>query len=762
MTFAKIKIYLYNIYFRIVIQKKNENSSRCHLGEQRDVGILARGVNQYITITILENIMDKLKQRLMTILNENSRPLLLAELFSEMNLSPKEAAAFLDLTESLEKSGELIRTKKDKLALPIAMNLIIGKLSVNAKGFGFLVPHDKNLEDVFIAPNDLSGAMNDDIVYVKMIKTKDSKRKLEGKVVKIIERANNYIVGRVDLGEHFAFVLPDNQALTQDIYIPRAGLNGAKDGQKVVVEITKFAERRRNPEGKIIEILGFSGEKGVDVLALIRKYKLPENFSAKVLKQAKKVSAEREFDLSGRRDLSEHLIITIDGADAKDLDDAVEVRKLANGNYYLGVHIADVSHYVKEGSKLDKEALKRGTSVYLVDRVIPMLPKELSNGICSLNPHVLRLTMTCEMEIDSNGKVVKYDIFPSAIKSKYRLTYQYVSDILENREELSVKVDEKLMELLQNMAELAGILREKREKRGAIDFDFAETYIELDDKGNPVAIKARERRIANRMIEEFMLVANETVAEYVFWLDKPFVYRVHPQPDNQKLQEFNRFIHNFGYNLKISGDKVYPKELQKLLKTVSGTEKQVLIERLLLRSLSQAHYSALAAPHFGLAAEYYCHFTSPIRRYPDLQIHRILKEIIKGDMDSARKSALAKIVVTAAEQSSIRERIAEKAERESEDIKKVQYMERFIGQEFIGIISGVTNFGIFTQLENTVEGLTRFSMLEDDYYNFDQENYRLVGERTKKIYAIGDKVKVLLENVKLEQREIDFRILEKF
>ncbi len=704
--------------------------------------------------------MKNLKHALLEQLKMAGKPLLEEELFVALDLSTENAAEFLDVVNELELSGEVIKTKKGKLALPIAMNLIIGTLSVNAKGFGFVMPYDKQRDDIFIAPNDLADAMDGDVIYAKILKRRDTKNRLEAKVVKVVSRANQFIVGTLDKNKNTAFVLPDNQRLTKDIYIPINALNQAKDGQKVVVEITKWAEGRRNPEGKIVEILGFHGDAGVDILSLIRKYKLPENFSAKVLKEAEKV-ANSEMATAGRKDLTKNLIITIDGADAKDLDDAVEVKKLDNGNYYLGVHIADVSHYVKENSKLDKAALKRGTSVYLVDRVIPMLPKELSNGICSLHPDVLRLTMSCEMEINPAGKTVKYDIYPSIIQSKYRMTYADVSNILEHDDKDLNKKYNEIVPMLKEMEELCHILKRKREERGAIDFNFTESYIEVNEMGEVTAIKERERRIANRIIEEFMLVANETVAEHVFWLGQPFVYRIHPEPDAEKIKDFNVFIHNFGYKLKTKGDKIYPKEIQKLLQQIAGKEQQPVIERLLLRSMSQAKYSAEQDKHFGLAAEYYCHFTSPIRRYPDLEVHRILKELIVGGIDEERKKQLQKIVAIAAEKSSIRERVAEKAERECDDIKKTEYMQQFVGEEFDGIISSVTNFGIFTQLENSVEGLTRFSMLEDDYYNFNPKTYKIVGERTKKTYALGDKIRVLVESVNLLHREINFKIIKK-
>ncbi len=705
--------------------------------------------------------MKVTKQMILDALRELGKPALDIDLFGQFDIDKSAAADFLDVLHELEQSGQLIRTKKNKYALPELMDMVLGTLSGTQKGFAFVRRQDGKTPDIFIAAGDLNGAMHGDLLYCKLTGQQGGENP-EGEVVKIIKRANDYIVGTFDSNAKFGFVTPDNPKLPQDVFIHREDFGAAKDGQKVVVKVTKWPQGRRNPEGVVSEVLGFIEEAGVDVLSVIRKYNLPEAFPQKVEREAAAIAQDVPASaIAGRRDLRSELIITIDGADAKDLDDAVQVKKLDNGNYYLGVHIADVAHYVAENSKLDREALKRATSVYLIDRVIPMLPKALSNGICSLNPNVDRLTMSCEMEIDGDGKVVKYDIYESVIKSNRRMTYRAVSDILEGAPDAKVDEYQDLVAMFKDMAELSKILRAKRTARGAIDFEFAEPYIELDETGKPIKIVNRERRIANRIIEEFMLAANETVAEHVFWLEQPFVYRIHEDPAAERIAEFNKFLHNFGYRLKGAADELHPKEVQRLLAEVKGKKEEHIINKLMLRSLKQAKYSPICSGHFGLAAQYYCHFTSPIRRYPDLQIHRILKELLHGQLSEQRSQQLKGIVEAASLQSSEQERVAEQAERETDDMKKAEYMRDFIGETFEGIISSVTGFGIFTELANTVEGLTHINMLEDDYYKYDAEHLRLIGERTKNVYTVGDVVKVRVDRVDVAMREIDFYILEK-
>jgi ribonuclease R len=693
---------------------------------------------------------------------EADRPIMDMDLFRHFDLEPQESGEYYRLLTELEENGEIIKTKKNKVAIPIKMDILVGKIQTTQKGFGFLILEDKEKDDVFIPAGALAGAMNGDKVFVKIVNRAGGNKRSEGEVIKIITRANEKIVGTFESNESFGFVVPDDKHIAKDIYVKRESFNGAKTGQKVVVTLTEYPEERRNPVGYVSEVLGFPNEKGVDILSVIRKYQLPESFPKKVHREAEGVEQfPSEEEIMRRRDLRQERIFTIDGADAKDLDDAVSVVALPNGHYRLGVHIADVTYYVKERSPLDKEAFDRGTSVYLIDRVIPMLPRELSNGICSLNPHVDRLTMSCTMEIDRQGVVVAHEIFESVIHSTERLIYEDVSDMLEAVERDDLAHLDYLKEDFVQMEILCSILRKKRERRGAIDFDFPEPKIILDETGKPIEIAKRERRIANRIIEEFMLAANETVAEHMFWLELPFVYRIHEDPDLEKIATFNKFLNNLGYTIKGITEEIHPKSVQQLLNEVKGKKEEGVVNRLMLRSLKQARYSSIQDGHFGLAAEYYSHFTSPIRRYPDLQIHRIIREMLQDKLSDDRIKALAVIVEAAAKQSSERERIAEQAERETDDMKKAEYMAGFIGESFEGIISSVTSFGLFVELSNTCEGLTRIGELEDDYYIYDENALSYVGQHTRKTYCIGDKVLVRVERVSVINREVDFKIMEK-
>lgn len=705
----------------------------------------------------------KTRQEILDYLEELGRPILDMHLYQALELEPEDAGAFQNLMGDLEADGDVIKTKKGKYALPIHMNIILGKLVTHQKGFGFVIPQNLQSEDIFIPASELGGGMHGDLVFCKVTGVSEMGRRKEGVVIKILKRANEKVVGTFEKNDSFGFVVPDDKKIAMDIYIARADFNGAKPGQKVVVKVTKWPEGRRNPEGFVSEIIGFMGEPGVDVLSVIKKFQLPEEFPKKVLKEAESIPAEVAPEaLVARRDLRSETIVTIDGADAKDLDDAVGLTILPNGNYRLGVHIADVTHYVREGSKLDREALERGTSVYLIDRVIPMLPHALSNGICSLNPQVDRLTMSCEMEITPKGDVVHHEIYESVIRTTARMVYTDVSDMLEMpdwRPELEQY--RPLLPLFQEMERLCKILHDRREARGAIDFDFPEPQITLDEAGRPLEIVNRERRIANRIIEEFMLVANETVAEHVFWLEYPFVYRVHEDPDPERLASFNLFLNRFGLRLKGTEEDLHPKAVQQLLESVAGRKEEAIINKMMLRALKQAKYSPSNDGHFGLAAKYYCHFTSPIRRYPDLQIHRILKEMIHQQLTPSRIEQLKVLVDYAARQSSERERIAEQAERETDDMKKCEYMLRYVGQEFEGVVSSVTSFGMFVALENTIEGLVRVSMMDDDYYHYDETHMTLIGERKRTQYTIGDSLVVRVENVNVPYREIDFKVIKK-
>ena len=535
-----------------------------------------------------------------------------------------------------------------------------------------------------------------------------------------------------------------------------------KTGDKVVVKITKWPKEGKKAEGKIIEVLGQKGENNADIVSVIRKFKLPEEFPKKVISEANGIPETVDpEEIKNRRDLREKIIFTIDGADAKDLDDAVSLEILKNGNYLLGVHIADVTHYVRENSKIDVEALKRATSVYLIDRVIPMLPRRLSNGICSLNPQIERLTLSIDMEINSEGTVINHEIYESVIKTTERLVYTDVSDILEGVDRSELSKYDYLVEVFKNMASLQKVLREKRERRGMIDFNFPEAKIILDDTGFPVSVGVDERRIANKIIEEFMLVANETIAEHFYWMEIPFVYRIHELPSEEKITEFNKFVHNFGYFIKGNHGEVHPKAIQNLLKKVEGKREEHIISKMVLRSLRQARYSPVNEGHFGLASEYYCHFTSPIRRYPDLQIHRIIKEMIAGKISNGRLQKLNGIVEEVSKQSSEQERLAEKAERDTDDLKITEYMSQFIGDEFEGIVSSITSFGIYVEILNLAEGLLHVRNLTDDYYYYDEKTLSMVGERTKKRFSIGDYVIVRIDSTDIDNREINFSLVRK-
>lgn len=696
--------------------------------------------------------------------DEITKPIFDYELFKYMEYETSDNDDFKRILDELEAEGKVLKTKKDKYGVPERFNLLSGKIQVTKKGFAFLLMEDQGQGDVFIPSAELSSAMDSDIVLVKITKEGFEGKRSEGKVERVIKRAIDTTVGTYEASGAFGFVVADDKRVSRDFYIPNKQSMNAESGDKVVVKITKYSEQNRNPEGRIIEILGKAGTNEAEIQSIIKMHGLPEVFPKKVIRQADRISLEiTDEELVNRTDFRDVLTVTIDGADAKDLDDAISIKKLPNGNYELGVHIADVSHYVREGTKLDTEALKRGTSVYLVDRVIPMLPRVLSNGICSLNPQEDRLTMSIVMEINSHGKVINQKIHESIINSNERLTYTDVSDIIEGNDKGKehLKKYDYLSETFTFMNDLALILRKNREIRGMIDFNFPESKVVTDENGNVLDIVLRERRVSNRIIEEFMLKANETIAEYMFWLEVPFVYRIHENPKEERIEEFNKVLHNFGYVIKGSLDDIHPREIQKLLSHVEGKKEEVLINKLMLRSLKQAKYSPLNDGHFGLAAQYYCHFTSPIRRYPDLQIHRIIKETLQGKIKGARISELEMIVANASEQASKQERVAEKAERDTVDLKKAEYMSKFVGDEFDGFISSVTSFGMFIQLSNTVEGLVRLVALVDDYYIYDEKNMSYIGEHTRKSYHIGDEVRVRLESVSIKDREIDFAVIEK-
>ncbi|MGH4126302.1 MAG: ribonuclease R [Clostridium sp.] len=702
----------------------------------------------------------EIKETLISFMTEQAyKPMNIAELSKMFHIKKADIKEFTNLLSEMEKSGDIVKTRTEHYGIPGKMGIVIGKFQGHQRGFGFVIAQEER-PDIFIPADNVNGAMNGDIVLAKILKEVNNGKKCEGEITRIIERSNKTIIGTYDDSKNFGFVVADDKRIAQDIFIPKAERNGAKTGQIVIAEITEWPEQRRNPEGRIVEILGNKGDQGIDILTIIKKHKLPEEFPAKVEAFADNIVEKiPEEEYARRKDLRDLQMVTIDGEDAKDLDDAVSIEILANGNYRLGVHIADVSHYVKEKNPLDIEALTRATSVYLIDRVIPMLPKKLSNGVCSLNPKVDRLALTCFMEIDKNGKTVDHEIVESIIKTNERMTYTDVTKILSDKDAETIKKYDYLYEDFKHMEDLCAILNKKRMGRGAIDFDFTECKILLNEFGKPVDIVPYERGIANRVIEEFMLIANETVAEHMFWLNVPFVYRIHEDPDEEKLIHFSEFAHNLGYPIKW-GKEIHPRMLQEVIARVKGEKEEMVLSTLLLRSMMKAKYSPECSGHFGLASKYYCHFTSPIRRYPDLMIHRVIKEVINEGLSEKRTEKLRKEVEIASKQSSDMERIAMEAEREVDDLKKAEYMNERIGQEFDGIISSVTNFGLFVELPNTIEGLVHMSSLDDDYYVFDERHLTLVGERTKNMYRLGEEVRIIVSKVDLASHEVYFDIIK--
>ncbi|WP_089608817.1 ribonuclease R [Dehalobacterium formicoaceticum] len=698
------------------------------------------------------------EQELLSYMRESTyKPLNAAELIEALQI--QDVKDFLMLLRNMESKGLIVLTRKNKYGLPDKMGLTAGRFQAHSKGFGFLIPDDRELSDIFIGADNTNGAMHNDRIMVRQLKQQGEGARQEGEIIRILERANQRVVGRFEDAGRYAFVLPDEQRLAQDIFIAKDSFNGAKDGDKVVVEITKWPEARRNAEGAVVEIFGRAGDPGIDVLSIIKKFQLPEEFPEHVLKQAEKIAVIREEDYQGRRDLRLLPMVTIDGEDAKDLDDAVSLERMENGHWYLGVHIADVGHYVQENNALDREAFARGTSVYMVDRVIPMLPRQLSNDICSLNAGVDRLAMTCFMEINEQGEVLSHDITPAVINVNERMTYTDVNKILKENDPDLIERYRDFVPMFKDMSVLMYTLQQKRLLRGAINFEFPEAKVILDEEGKPAAIVKRTSDVGEKIIEEFMIAANETVAEEYYWRKAPFLYRVHESPDPDKLEEVNEFLHRFGYHIKGSVHEVHPKAYQDIIEKVEGRPEDRLISTVLLRSMRHARYAAEALGHFGLSSKYYSHFTSPIRRYPDLVIHRVIKEYIQhGELSDQRKEKLRKRMDEYAEQSSFREKIAEDAERESLEMKKVEYMERHVGESFDGVISGVTAFGIFVELDNTVEGLIHVSTMTDDYYEFYEKELTLMGRHTRKVYKLGDPIHITVARVNVEERFIDFEL----
>lgn len=708
--------------------------------------------------------MRDFKEEILAIVSKDDYKPMTIDDFKE-SFGADDSDEFKDMVKtlvSLEESGKLYRTKKDKYMKVPDSNRVKGTLSMHKRGFGFLRPEEEDIEDIFIPPNAVNGALDGDTVLVE-VETSTRGDKTEGHVISIIERGVTKLVGEYSANVNYGFVVPDSKTFKTDIFIPRDNNLGAIDGHKVLVEITKFPDNpdQGNPEGHVIQILGHKNDPGVDILSIIYQHGIDIDFPDEVLEQAEAVPDEIEQDDTKERvDLRDEFTITIDGADAKDLDDAVSVKKLDNGNFELTVSIADVSHYVTENSAIDKEAYHRGTSVYLVDRVIPMIPHRLSNGICSLNPNVDRLTLSCRMEFTPGGKAVDHEIFESVINSDYRMTYGNVNLMLEDKDESVINEFKEVYQPLLDAEELAARLRAKREKRGAIDFDFAEAAVVVGEDGTPEDIVLRNRGTGEKMIEEFMLAANEAVAEHFHWMDVPFMYRIHEEPKEEKLSKFFDFLTGFGVVVKGKGNQIHPHALQEIIEEVKDRPEEMVISTLMLRSMQQAKYSPESLGHFGLATEFYTHFTSPIRRYPDLIVHRLIREyLFKGKTDAKtirrNKSELPEI----AKHTSERERRAQDAERDTDDLKKAEFMMKHVGETFEGVVSGVMNFGMFVELPNTIEGLVHVSNMTDDHYNFNERAMAMLGERTGTMFRIGDKVEIEVIGVNLEERLIDFKVV---
>ncbi len=695
--------------------------------------------------------MNKEEKILGFINNEMKFPMKPEEIAIMLSVPDEDLSEFYMIIKALTESCMVMTTKRGKIAPLSEFKMVNGKFVSNERGFGFVEIEDET--DLFISAENVNRALYGDIVLAKVVKDESDGRRAEGEILRILKPTEQKIVGRFERVGDNGFIVPVFKKFNKDFFVRAKNINGAKDKDMVVASLTVRGDANKNPEAKITEILGNISTPGVDILSVLESQNIRYEFSDDIKEYAKSIPTKIEEEIISKRlDLRDEQIITIDGDDAKDLDDAVCVKKLDNGNYELGVHIADVSHYVQEKSLLDKEAYLRGTSIYLADRVVPMLPEELSNGICSLNEGVDRLTLSVIMEIDQNGKVKDHKITESIINSAARMTYRDVTAILEGDKEKRKKYDY-LVEQIEKMNELRKILNRKREERGSINFNFDEARVILDKEGKPVDIIKRESGVSNNIIEEFMLIANETVAEHFFWLNVPFIYRVHEEPDGESIREFTKFIEPFGYRIKHSNGKVHPKELSELIKKLNGKKEEIIISGVMLRSLMKAKYSHENLGHFGLSAKYYCHFTSPIRRYPDLAIHRIIKKVLSCGLNCEDFSEFARKV---AKKSSEKELAAIEAERTVEDMKKAEYMKEYIGEIFDATISNVTSFGVFASLENTVEGFVRFSDFTDDYYIYEESRRQIRGERSGKIYKPGDSIKVQVVRADSESGKIDF------
>ena len=703
------------------------------------------------------------KNKIVDFMKEQAyKPLTAEELLQEFDISNRDQDRFLNLLAEMEKEGLIIKNRKERYGVPERMDLVVGRLQGHAKGFGFLIPDNPKQDDVYISIEDIKGAMHNDRVVVRLIGGKKGKS-TAGEVIKILERANHQIVGEYEDSGDFGFVVPDDDKIFHDVFVPRSKAQGAKEGEKVVAEITRWPAKRRNPEGEVTEILGHKTESGVDIETIIKKLELPADFPKEVREEVAAIPEKiSEQEVKRRKDLRDIKMVTIDGEDAKDFDDAVSIERLDDEQVRLGVHIADVTHYVKEGNPLDKEALERGTSIYLVDRVIPMLPEKLSNNLCSLRSQEDRLAMSVLMDFDLNsGEVLEHEITESIINVNQRLTYNQVKKILVDEDKKMINRFDHLTSDLRLMADLSQKIRKLRQEKGSVDFEFPEAEVILDEDGNAVDIVKVERSIAEKLIEDFMIRTNEIVAEEMYYREVPFIYRVHEEPATDEIEELNSFLHNLGYHVKGLEGEVHPKSLQKVLNKVEGEPEERVVNTVLLRTMQKAHYHPQNVGHFGLASRCYSHFTSPIRRYPDLMIHRIIKEVInKGVLPEKRRAELEDNLFSIADHSSLQERKAMDAERESKDLKKVEYMKDKLGQEFEGVISGVMSFGFFVELDNTIEGLVHVSTLVDDYYHYHEDKQAIIGERTAKIYRLGDEVKVEVSKVNLDAQQIDFELID--
>ena len=707
-------------------------------------------------------IFDVRRKMVLDFIEEkNYKPMKFKELCMVFSVPKREKEEFKEFLDQLIAGGELTMTENGryKKAEP---DTFTGKFCGSTRGFGFVTIEGME-QDVFIPADETKGAFHGDTVLIQLVApavpaggTRAAKR-AEGKVLQIVERGFTEVTGIFQKNKNYGFVIPDNQKIGSDIFIPCGKTMRAVNGHRVVVKLTDYGNDHKNPEGTVTEILGHADDPKTDILAVVKAFDLPTEFpedvKTQLLSVPESVSPE---ETEGRRDLRDRMTVTIDGEDAKDLDDAITL-EMKDGHYFLGVHIADVTHYVKEGSPLDKEALKRGTSVYLVNKVIPMLPHALSNGICSLNEGVDRLALSCLMELDERGGIIGHEITESVIRVNHRMSYNQVSRILDGDKELTV-VYADAVKMFKEMKTLSDLLRKKRKERGGIDFDFPESKIELDDRDFPVDIHPYDRNPATKIIEDFMLMANETIAEDFFWQELPFLYRSHESPDTDRIKRLMILIKNYGYYMNIRQDSIHPMEFQKLLGKIEGTPEETMISRLVLRSMKQARYTTENLGHFGLAVSYYCHFTSPIRRYPDLQIHRIIKENLHGQLDDGRQAHYHHILPDVAVQTSSTERRADEAEREVEKMKKAEYMSKRIGQRYEGVVSGITNWGMYVELPNTCEGLIRLQDMDDDYYIFDENTYTLTGEDTGRTFKLGEHVRIIVKDVDFLAKAVNFML----